>query len=245
MALVISPRSSSPGIKGIVVSRQSEGGDVGRDPPSTSRCRRPKPPAGCGTRPWWEKVPLGLQPLQPGCARVSRPPARRRRVSPCEAMQRRPVARHLPPGEDGSGAPGGILVGGHLLSGRGHPFVPGVRRLLSVRTLFPPGGGAESPEGCRERSRRKRQTLRSRQKLGAPASPLRNLRNAWMARRSGGAPAPRRPRRPGGQMSRKPPSLTTHPHFCLLRATREGRVLRVDEGLFSRPGPGSSRQGNT
>jgi iron complex transport system substrate-binding protein len=40
-----------------------------------------------------------------------------------------------------------------------------------------------------------------------------------------------------GPMNRKPAPLTDRPHFRLLRAAREGRVLTVDEELFSRPGP--------
>ncbi len=40
-----------------------------------------------------------------------------------------------------------------------------------------------------------------------------------------------------GPMNRKPPALGDRPHFRLLRAAREGRVLEVDEEDFSRPGP--------
>ncbi len=40
-----------------------------------------------------------------------------------------------------------------------------------------------------------------------------------------------------GPMNRKPPALGDRPHFRLLRAAREGRVLEVEEEDFSRPGP--------
>jgi len=40
-----------------------------------------------------------------------------------------------------------------------------------------------------------------------------------------------------GPMNRKPPALGDRPHFRLLRAAREGRVLEVDEEDFARPGP--------
>ncbi len=40
-----------------------------------------------------------------------------------------------------------------------------------------------------------------------------------------------------GPMNRKPPALGDRPHYKLLRAAREGRVLQVDEEDFSRPGP--------
>jgi iron complex transport system substrate-binding protein len=40
-----------------------------------------------------------------------------------------------------------------------------------------------------------------------------------------------------GPMNRKPPPLADRPNFQLLRATREGRVLNVDEEDFARPGP--------
>ncbi len=40
-----------------------------------------------------------------------------------------------------------------------------------------------------------------------------------------------------GPMNRKPTPLADRPHFLLLRAAREGRVLEVDEEDFSRPGP--------
>jgi iron complex transport system substrate-binding protein len=40
-----------------------------------------------------------------------------------------------------------------------------------------------------------------------------------------------------GPMNRKPPALGDRPHFRLLRAAREGRVLEVEEEDFARPGP--------
>jgi len=40
-----------------------------------------------------------------------------------------------------------------------------------------------------------------------------------------------------GPMNPHPGSLDKRPHFRLLRAVREGRIIVVDEFLFSRPGP--------
>ena len=40
-----------------------------------------------------------------------------------------------------------------------------------------------------------------------------------------------------GPMNRNPSPLADRPHFQLLRAAREDRVLRVEEEEFSRPGP--------
>ncbi|GAB4255929.1 MAG: ABC transporter substrate-binding protein [Deferrisomatales bacterium] len=40
-----------------------------------------------------------------------------------------------------------------------------------------------------------------------------------------------------GPMNRNPPPPAERPHLATLRAVREGRVLVVDERLFSRPGP--------
>jgi iron complex transport system substrate-binding protein len=42
-----------------------------------------------------------------------------------------------------------------------------------------------------------------------------------------------------GPMNRSPSPPAERPHFEVLRAVREGRVLRVDEQVFSRPGPRS------
>ncbi len=40
-----------------------------------------------------------------------------------------------------------------------------------------------------------------------------------------------------GPMNPEPGSVEARPHFGTLKAVQEGRVLVVDEGLFSRPGP--------
>jgi iron complex transport system substrate-binding protein len=40
-----------------------------------------------------------------------------------------------------------------------------------------------------------------------------------------------------GPMNRNPVPPAARPHFQTLRSVREGRVLTVDEKLFSRPGP--------
>ncbi len=42
-----------------------------------------------------------------------------------------------------------------------------------------------------------------------------------------------------GPMNRRPSPPAERPHFDVLRAVRQGRVLRVDEHAFSRPGPRS------
>lgn len=42
-----------------------------------------------------------------------------------------------------------------------------------------------------------------------------------------------------GPMNRSPSSPADRPHFNVLEAVREGRILRVDEQIFSRPGPRS------
>ncbi len=42
-----------------------------------------------------------------------------------------------------------------------------------------------------------------------------------------------------GSMNRAPSSPAERPHFSVLEAVREGRILKVDEQVFSRPGPRS------
>ena len=42
-----------------------------------------------------------------------------------------------------------------------------------------------------------------------------------------------------GPMNRNPTPLALRPHFQLLDAVKAGRVLHVDEQVFSRPGPRS------
>lgn len=42
-----------------------------------------------------------------------------------------------------------------------------------------------------------------------------------------------------GPMNRHPSSPADRPHFDMLTAVREGRILKVDEQVFSRPGPRS------
>jgi iron complex transport system substrate-binding protein len=42
-----------------------------------------------------------------------------------------------------------------------------------------------------------------------------------------------------GPMNRSPQDIKTRPHYDLLRAVKQGRVLVVEESLFSRPGPRS------
>ncbi len=42
-----------------------------------------------------------------------------------------------------------------------------------------------------------------------------------------------------GPMNRAPSSPVERPHFNALKAVREGRILKVDEQVFSRPGPRS------
>lgn len=43
-----------------------------------------------------------------------------------------------------------------------------------------------------------------------------------------------------GPMNRSPQDIKTRPHYDLLQAVRRGRVLTVEESLFSRPGPRSA-----
>ena len=42
-----------------------------------------------------------------------------------------------------------------------------------------------------------------------------------------------------GPMNRGPSPPGERPHFSALRAVRQGRILQVDEQIFSRPGPRS------
>ena len=40
-----------------------------------------------------------------------------------------------------------------------------------------------------------------------------------------------------GPMNQNPSSPARRPHFHILRAVKENRILEVDEQVFSRPGP--------